>query len=221
VNCGIGRNVDKGWHAYYSFSRIALAHDKETGNVLIYNCGSDADPEDAPAPRWTEADNANLHGVYRSTNGGETWTRIKTSLIATSRSLDYYNGKLMFVPGVANHVFWCRGDNSQAFHRSTDGGEHWETVPGFGETFCYGFEMAARGASYPAIAVVGYRGSEFGLWWSLDNCATWEKLAQYPNGHYDGPSALAGDMGRFGLFYLGTGGGGVTVIDFAAQVTLS
>ena len=214
TNCGIGGNVDRGWHPFYNLGRFVFAHDKVTGNVLAYNVGSD------PGDGWTEGDNTTLHGIWRSTNGGQNWTRIKAGTISASRSLDFYSGKLTFVPGQADHVFWCGGDNSQALYRSTDGGVTWATVAGFGETFCYAFGMAARGASYPTIAVIGYRGSEFGLWWSLDNCATWEKLAVYPGGRFDGPMVMAGDMGRFGLFYIGYTGSGVVVADFSAQVVL-
>jgi hypothetical protein len=152
--------------------------------------------------------------VFRSTNGGATWTRVYSSRL-TSYVLDYWNGKLKAVPGKAGHLFWTPGhaggtnpSSGSYLMRSTDGGESWSAVPNLLEVYDVGFGKTPSGGSYPSVHVIGWLSGTYGVYRSDDNCATWTSLGAYPLGSLDSLMCISGDENVEGRTYVGFGGSG-------------
>jgi hypothetical protein len=205
-----------GWHAAYFFNRCCVAADRVlAGIVYMQNAGS-----------------FGYAGTYKLdfTGGGAPAITYYANTIATDGG--FGSGQLKTVPGNAGHLFWSSGSigsggdpashwpHSVPFYRSINGGQTWSDVSNASfrirEVWAYGFGAAAPGMSYPAIVIYGFvstnRGRTYslGVWRSIDDCATWQKIgAQYPTGWCDGVRSLTGDMSNYGNYYLGFGGSGV------------
>lgn len=184
-----------GW-AYYLNRHIVTADKVTAGTFYMYNYATEC------------------VGVYRSTNGGVDWTRVYSSEIASGSS---FNAKMSAVPGKAGHLFFTSGEQnsptnpgSTKFMRSTDGGSTWTAVPDVLEVYSFGFGKAKTANGYPTIFVAGYVKSEWGIWRSDDDGATWVKIGAQPLGNFDMIKSVAGDMNVFGRCYVAFSGSGAS-----------
>lgn len=188
-----------GFNWSYHLKRQHLASDRVTLNTmyLFYAGGS-----------------SHSAGFYRSVNGGANWNRVYTvdgsSPSAFTWASAGFNVEIKAVPGYAGHLFYTAGHASgvtaHGFARTLDGGTTWNDVPNVTSVFKFGFGKAAVSSSYPTIFIAGYVNSEYGIWRSIDNCATWTKIGQYPDNNVDAIAALTGDMNTFGTVYIGYAG---------------
>jgi hypothetical protein len=165
-------------------------------------------------------------GLYRSTDGGATFTRMFTGFINTDATTGDagFNVKLKAVPGNAGHLFFSNGqsggwgdvnpDPTDTFWKSTDGGATWaKPNANLLEVYDIGFGMAKPGGSgYPAIFVVGWFSGVFGVWRSDDAGSTWSQVgASYPTGvllYAGAATCIEGDPTVYNRCYLGFPGGG-------------
>lgn len=152
--------------------------------------------------------NLALQGLWRSRDGGGSWTRVHAGEIAPGSG---FAAKLRSVPGHAGHLFFTAAAHEAsdtALRRSNDGGASWQVVPGVTHVEDVAFGKAARGAAYPAIYVVGQVGGAYGVWRSIDNAARWQRLVDFPLGSLDQVSVVGADPDVFGRVYIGYGGSG-------------
>lgn len=70
------------------------------------------------------------------------------------------------------------------------------------------FGKAAKGARYPTIFLSGRVGGEYGIWRSVDDARTWQRLVDFPAGTLDQVSVVGADPDVFGRVYLGYVGSG-------------
>ncbi len=176
------------------YQRKTLAADKTSGGVFyLYHSG--------------EAPNGALAGLWRSPDGGLNWEHVFAGEIAPGSNSA---AKLRSVPGKAGHLFFTTGtaDNRSPLMRSTDGGRTWSKVANLGRVDDVAFGKAAAGAAYPAIYISGQVNGSYGVWRSIDNAATWQRLADFPMGTLDQVTAMAADPDVFGRVYLGYRGSG-------------
>ncbi len=158
--------------------------------------------------------------VFKTTNGGATWTRVYSSRL-TTYSMDYWNGKLKAVPGKAGHLFWTPGHVGGAsspasgayLMRSTDGGASWSAVSGLLEIYDFGFGKTPSGGSYPSVHVIGWVDGVYGVWRSDDNCANWTNIGAYPLDSLDFAMVISGDENVEGRTYVGFKGSGFAYYD--------
>lgn len=138
-------------------------------------------------------------GVYKSLNGGETWTRMG---LETSEHI----AKILIDPGDSNVVFvaaegslWKSG-GERGVYRSSDGGENWSQVlsisPETGVTdlqFDPGNSKVIYAAAYQRrrnVPLFLGGGPESGIYKTTDGGNSWRRIEK---------GLPAGDMGRIGI----------------------
>lgn len=152
--------------------------------------------------------------IYVSSNSGTLWTNT-----ATLSSSGFAGTRIKAVPSNALHYFWCAGATYQGlrtdniFYHSTDGGVTWVDVSQAGYTVAEVWDFgigAPNGGTYPTIFIYGYVNSVVGVWQSVDNCVSWQKIgdAQFGGTTFDLPNCMSGDMNRPGVVYVGFLGSG-------------
>ncbi|MBB3360029.1 MULTISPECIES: sialidase family protein [unclassified Novosphingobium] len=155
-----------------------------------------------------EAPNERLAGLWRTTNGGASWTQVYHGEIAPSSG---FAAKLRAVPGKAGHLFFTSAfpyTTDTRLRRSTDGGAHWEVVNDVSRVDDIALGKAAKGADYPAIYISGRVVGQYGIWRSIDNARTWQRLVEFPVGSLDMVTVLGADPDVFGRVYIGYKGSG-------------
>ena len=164
--------------------------------------------------------------VFKSTNDGQTWTRISPDL---TRQLDQYHDipggpiqhdatgvevySTIFAFEESPHqagVFWAGTDDGR-LHLTKDDGATWQEITPPGMPFegtINKIELSERNPSRALIAVYNYRYNDFKpyLYLTEDYGTTWKLLTNGKNGIPDHHfiRAIAEDPDRKGLLYVGT-----------------
>ncbi|WP_344708959.1 Ig-like domain-containing protein [Sphingomonas humi] len=161
-------------------------------------------------------------GVYRTTDGGVSWTKMFSGQPA---DWSYWNAKMEAVPGSAGELYFTSGPQGSdqfgvlsalSLMHSKDGGASWQAVAGVtAGTFGYGAPAVAGGPA--TVYIHGYVNGDYGIWYSADSAKTWTKIGEHPMGSLDGIRTISGDMDKFGVAYVGFGGSGYAYIDFSGS----
>jgi hypothetical protein len=182
---------DAGWGwAYYIDRRIVTADRVNIGTFYAYNNGV---------------------GVFRSIDGGATWTLVYSGTLPGDGG---YNAKLKAVPNKAGELFFTGGPQgtlvpaTTPFDHSTDGGATWNAVPNVDEVLNFGFGKPAAGTTTPAIYIAGWVSGQYGIWESDDDANTWTQIGQWPLGTLSEVQGLSGDMNIYGRVYVALAGNG-------------
>jgi hypothetical protein len=191
-----------GW-AYYLDRQIVAADRVNEGTFYAYNY---------------------LTGVYRSTDGGSTWSLVKSGEI---NPWSGYNAKLRSVPENAGHLYFTAGalgsggdpqpDRTDLFWRSTDGGTTWTSLPNVVEVYDFNFGQSAVPGGYPAIYIAGWAMQndvyQYGIFRSDDEGQTWKQIGKFPLNSLDFVKSVSGDMNIYGRVYVGFSGSGFAYAD--------
>ncbi len=115
-------------------------------------------------------------GIYRSANGGDSWTAVFTGNMPGSfySNFGWWFGKLWVDPTDANHVFTGGVD----FFESKNGGSSWQNILGQP-----GAEMHVDQHAFwmdPAQPNHFFMGNDGGFWASADGGQHWEKKNSLP-----------------------------------------
>ena len=157
------------FHFAYYLDRTTVAADRvQPSTFYIYYVGGSAS------------------GVYRSTNGGTTWTKVYNGEISPFSA---YNAKIEAVPGQAGDLFFTAGHvegatnpADQNFYHSTDGGVTWTAIPNVKEVYTFGYGAPATTGGYAAIYIVGWVNNVYGIWRSDNEGQSWTQIGDYPDG---------------------------------------
>ena len=163
------------------------------------------------------------NGVFKTTNGGQSWTEVHTGAISPSA----YNSEIMSVPGEAGNLFFTAGIQGNGtnppsyagFYFSNNQGQTWTAVSNVLDVICFGFGAAAPGQSYPAIYIVGYVNNVYGIWQSTNKAQSWTQIGTQPAGELDQITTISGDPNKFGQVYVGFAGGGYAYLSAGPSVT--
>lgn len=179
-----------GSHAQYFFPRKTLAADRvRPGTFYFVHSGGGR--------------NEALKGLWRTTNGGLSWKMVYKGEIAPNSQ---YSARLRAVFGKEGNLFFTSSvamGPDTGLRRTADGGETWTVVPNVSRVDDIGFGKAAPGADYPAIFISGQVAGQYGIWRSIDNAKSWQRLAGFPMGTLDQVGPVEGDKDVFGRVYVG------------------
>jgi hypothetical protein len=185
------QRTENGWgFAYYNNAQICCADRSNANTFYAYNYGPSSHPT--------------LRGVYKSADGGATWTKVYSGKFDGNGGVW---GQLRSVPGQAGHLFYSA--NGQTY-RSINGGSLWSAVYPLSKTVCIGFGKARNGG-YPAIYAVATIGGVYGVYGSDDSARTWNLLAKYPLDSLDRIKCIEGDSNTYGTCYVGFAGSGAGI----------
>jgi photosystem II stability/assembly factor-like uncharacterized protein len=115
-------------------------------------------------------------------------------------------------------VFGREGDlwlpTAAGLYHSVDGGASFTRIGTIDSAPLVGFGMAAPGASYPAVYVVGTVSGVYGIFRSDDVGASWTRINDDTH-QYGALGAITGDPRVYGRVYVGTEGRGIVYGDIA------
>ena len=183
---GVYKSVDGG----ASWKNMGLKNSEHIGKIIVHPDNSDIVYVAAIGPVWNKGGD---RGVYKTTDGGETWEAILT--------IDEYTGVTDLVmdprdPDVLyaaafqrmRHVFtYLGGGPGSGMHKTTDGGATWQKINRGLPTVDIGRIGLAISPADPEIiyAVVEAAQGKSGFYRSTNRGASWHKRSSYvTSGNY-------------------------------------
>ncbi len=119
-------------------------------------------------------------GLYKSTNGGDSWTKITSGFGSLTHFADIevspHNSNIILAAvamGNFNYSFTQGDPGNKGVWRSSDGGSTWTNVISYDAGYDVAFHPTATDTAY---AVIGNNHSSSGLYVSGDAGATWSTL---------------------------------------------
>jgi photosystem II stability/assembly factor-like uncharacterized protein len=184
---GYGDGVYKSIDGGKSWNNVGLKQSEHIGDIVV-------DPRDsrvvyvaAQGPLWKEGGE---RGLYKTTDGGESWERILEIDEHTGVNevvLDPRNPDVVFASSYQRRRrVWTliNGGPGSGLHKSTDGGKTWtELKSGLPKVEMGRIGLALSPADPDVLyAIVEARGEEGGVFRSTDSGASWEKRGDYISG---------------------------------------
>ncbi len=140
--------------------------------------------------------------LFASTDSGQTFTARATGL--SSGDTEF---QLVAAPGRTGDLWLSLKGNG--LYRSTDGGATFTKVSSCHASHTLGFGKAARGASYPALYMVGATDTITAVYRSDDVAKTWTRINDDRHQWGWTGAAITGDPRVYGRVYIATNGRGV------------
>lgn len=168
--------LQTGHHAFYVKQKLLCADRVAPGTFYLYT------PYD---------------GLFRSTDGGATFIKVGAGKPLANR----WDFTLKSTPGHAGHLWYADGGGVGAW-RSTDGGATWTGVPEIQQAYGIGLGKPRTTGGYPTLFVAGVKSGQRGIYRSINEGQTWEKLIDWPLGITDWVGAIDGDKNVFGRVYI-------------------
>jgi len=191
-----GRHVGYGDGVYVShdggesWNNVGLKTSEHIGKIVIHPEDSDTVWVAAEGPLWSSGGE---RGLYKTTDGGETWTRT----LVGDEGDDVWTGVTDIEidprdPDVLYAVTWQRhrtvaayvgGGPNSGIHRSDDGGETWTELttglPSADKNANLGKIGLAISPQDPDVlyAAIELNQREGGVWRSADRGASWQKMS--------------------------------------------
>jgi len=131
---------------------------------------------------FLSADTGTSSGIYRSTDGGSTWTQVLSGAAGVEVLFDPTNGNVAYAA-----LGTTGGDPQNGVYRSTDGGQSWSRVTNTGNVLPTGTALGrialAIAPSTPSTLYASIQdprsatfGSLLGMFKTTDGGTTWSKL---------------------------------------------
>ena len=180
VTTSHGDGMYKSTDAGKTWKHIGLKNAGQIARVIVHPTDPDLVYVAVQGQIWGPSDE---RGVYRSTDGGDTWEpilRIDDETGATDLSMDPTNPRIMYA-SMWEHGrtpwFIKSGGTSGGLYKTTDGGDSWKKLGGglpqlIGNT---GVDVSARSPNR-IYAIVEAEIDKGGLWRSDDYGETWSLL---------------------------------------------
>ncbi len=175
-----GDGVYKSENGGKTWKNMGLKNSEHIANVVV-------DPTDpnivyvaAYGPVWSDGGD---RGVYKSTDGGETWTNVKSVSAYTGCSnliMDPRNPKVLYAAFHQRQrkvYTYIGGGPESAVFKTTDGGATWKKLDGLpgGEVGRIGIDISPVNPDV-LYAVVEAKETAAGVYRSADRGGSWEKM---------------------------------------------
>lgn len=183
---GIYKSLDGG----KSWKNMGLKKSEHIGNIIVHPSNSDIVYVAAYGPLWSEGGD---RGVYKTTDGGETWKKIldisKHTGIAEIR-MDPRDPNTIYASAHQRrrHVFtYVGGGPESGLHKTTDGGKTWKKInSGLPSVDMGRIGLAVSPVNSDVVyAIVEASQGKGGFFKSTDRGETWNKQSSYAtSGNY-------------------------------------
>ncbi len=179
VMTSMGDGVYKSTDAGKTWKHIGLDYTRHISDVIIHPTNPDIIFVAAQGAQYGTSED---RGVYRSTNGGDTWEKVlyvNDITGASSLSMDM-NNPLILYAAMWQHERkpWTitSGGVSSGFYKSTDGGTTWDKMEkGLPKEFGKSGISVSRANSDVVYAVIEAEGEQGGVYKSMDAGKTWSQ----------------------------------------------
>jgi photosystem II stability/assembly factor-like uncharacterized protein len=180
---GVYKSIDGG----RSWTNMGLKESEHIARIVVDPRNSDVVYVAAQGPLWKKGGD---RGVYKTTDGGKTWTRILAVddwTGANDIQLDPRNPDILVATTWQRHrrVFaFIAGGPGSGVHRSTDGGKTWtKSQSGFPDVDLGRIGLAMSPANPSVIyAIAEAADNKGGFFRSRDGGASWDKMSSYQSG---------------------------------------
>ncbi|MGG1550331.1 sugar-binding protein [Paenibacillus ferrarius] len=143
--------------------------------------------------------------VFRSTDGGASWTLASTMPQAPTKIPAYFSVKA--APGKAGEV-WVSLDGGGLW-RSSNAGDSWTQLPNVQQATLFAFGKNKLGSPDPTVFVYGKVDNTVGIFRSDDFGTSWVKIDVADPAIGAEANTMEGDRQTWGRVYIGTNGTGV------------
>ncbi len=184
---GYGDGIYKSENGGKSWKNMGLKDSEHLSKIIIHPTNSDIMWVASQGPLWSKGGE---RGVYKSTDGGATWTRTLGDaewVGATDMLIDSRNPNVLYAATWQRHrtvAGYLGGGPGTAIYKSTDGGDNWDKLKGG----LPGSNMGKIGlAMSPQQPDVIYAAIELdrrtgGVYRSDNQGATWKKMSDAVSG---------------------------------------
>lgn len=184
-----GDGVYKSEDGGKTWKNKGLKNSEHIANVVVDPSNPNTVYVAAYGPVWSDGGE---RGVYKSTDGGDTWTPVKTVSAYTGCNnlvMDPRDPKVLYAAFHQRQrkVFtYVGGGPESAVYKTTDGGATWKKLEGLpgGDVGRIGIDLSPVNPDY-VYAVVEAGEKKGGIYRSTDRGASWEKMSDtYTSGNY-------------------------------------
>ncbi len=183
---GVYKSMDGG----KSWKNMGLKNSEHIAEVIVHPTNSNIVYVAAYGPVWSEGGD---RGVYKSTDGGQTWTCVKSVSSFTGCNdlvMDPRNPDVLYAAfhqRMRKVYTYIGGGPESALYKSTDGGATWNKLEGglpSGDIGRIGIAVSKVNPDM-VYAVVEANEGRGGIFRSTDRGASWEKRSgTYTSGNY-------------------------------------
>ncbi|MFG0320567.1 MAG: WD40/YVTN/BNR-like repeat-containing protein, partial [Planctomycetota bacterium JB042] len=205
---GFGDGVYRSRDGGKSFENVGLKESEHVAKIVVDPRDPDVVWVAAQGPLWSSGGE---RGLYRTTDGGETWTRHLAAgpyTGVTDVAIDPRDPDVVYAATHQRHrtvAALIDGGPESGIHKSTDGGATWRRLKRGLPSGDVGKIALAVSPQRPDVvyATIELPGGEGGFWRSSDRGESWEKKSDYVSGgtgpHYY--QELWADPHRFDVLY--------------------
>ena len=128
---GIGDGIYRSQNDGLNWENMGLKDSEHISKIIVHPSNSDILWVAAQGPLWSAGGD---RGIYKSSDGGETWRRVLGDDIwmgATDIVIDPRNPDILYAATWERHrnvAVYIGGGPGSGIHKSTDGGETWEAL---------------------------------------------------------------------------------------------
>lgn len=174
---GVYKSMDGG----KSWKNMGLKNSEHIANVVVDPSAPNTVYVAAYGPVWSDGGD---RGVYKTTDGGATWTCVKSVSAYTGCNnlvMDPRDPKVLYAAFHQRQrkVFtYIGGGPESALFKTTDGGATWNKVEGLpsGEVGRIGIDVSPANPDY-VYAIVEAKDGKGGIYRSTDRGASWTKMS--------------------------------------------